>query len=68
MSFAWFLKFLNVLNRLSTIFYHFYYKIDKKELTNAYLCSEANSRGRFYYIIFCVSKAFLYECKVCGCI
>lgn len=48
------------------MFYHFYYKIDKKELTNAYLCSEANSSSSFFYdTIFCVSKTFLYEHKGC---
>lgn len=40
--------------------------LDKKELTNAYLCSEVVVDFFFFYdTIFCVSKTFLCEYEVC---
>lgn len=46
------------------MFYHFYYKIDKKELTKK--LTVVVDFFFFNDIIFCVSKTFLHEHKVCA--
>lgn len=47
------------------MFYHFYNKTDKKELTNAYFCSEvSNSGGFFFYdVIFVLVRHFCMDVR-----